>query len=321
MAYKALEKLVTELQSTVASLVIKISGLEEKICEQSEILRKHPGAILQTTGCHDTKVTTAHAQIAQEQLERSCSTMNNKRSSIAGSSNALANTNDTQPASDRDRRHLSRESAKQQRQPDQLPKPAKQTSAGKKPTVLPTIKAPSRTYADTTKPPQTARVLKLRDDDDNVNKTDLILSDDQNIQPPPISEGRTSNDDSTWTAVQTKRKQNRKRTVMIGTGNASESLRPAEHMKYLSVWSFEPSTTEESMNSFLQSQDKSDKYSVKKRLSHCGNYATFIIGMPSSLYSKISDVNIWPQRVRLMEWFLARPRQQQRGAVLQTTTN
>lgn len=289
--------------------MIKISGLEEKICEQSAILRKHPGLILETTGRHDTQRTQVSPAHAQEQRERPI----NKRSSFAGSTNALANANETQPpTSERDRRHTTRENAKQQKQSEQIAKPGKQTGAAKKSTLLPPNKTPTRTYAETTKsPPKPSRVSPV---DDDVNNDKM-----QPLQP--LNEVNKNNDEGNWDEVQHKRKQNRKRTVMIGTSNATDCLKPAEHIKYLSVWSFEPSTTEESMTSFLQSKEKSDKYSVKKRLSHCGNYASFIIGMQSSVYDKIADVNIWPQRVRLMEWFLARPRQQQRGAVLPTTTS
>lgn len=132
--------------------------------------------------------------------------------------------------------------------------------------------------------------------------------------PPRHSEGDSSkpvDEDSGWTTVKAKSRPNRqRRQIVVGTGKLDDSIRAVERRRYIQAWSFKPDTTIELVLEFLNKIKHSENYLVQKREIKTSTHASFVIGIPESLWSELTDPAVWPQGVRFADWFPARPRQQ-----------
>ncbi|KAG7312375.1 hypothetical protein JYU34_001863 [Plutella xylostella] len=126
-------------------------------------------------------------------------------------------------------------------------------------------------------------------------------------------------DDSGWTIVQKKKqpaKPRTDRTIVRGTGTSDTQIKAVERTIHIQAWRFAPDTTEEALKNYLGKIHPSDKYFVSRRVIKTDRHASFIIGIPESIYPVFNSPSAWPEGVMFAEWFLRRPRadQQPRGS-------
>lgn len=136
----------------------------------------------------------------------------------------------------------------------------------------------------------------------------------QGGDPPvqPTKQQHASNSENEG-LIKTAQKIQRRRPIVIGSGDKDDKIKIAERTKYLQAWSFDPETTEESVKSYLARKACVDKVTVQKRTIKSEKHAAFVIGVPESLYDTFNDGNAWPPGVRVSQWFLARARRPERA--------
>lgn len=122
-------------------------------------------------------------------------------------------------------------------------------------------------------------------------------------------------DNDSWKTVSHKKRRPKAR-ITVGTGTPDNEIQTVEQLKYIQAWAFKPETTEANIHTFLNKVAKSNDYFVEKRVIKSTRHASFIIGFPEGLYETFSDASVWPPRVRFVDWFLHRPRVDQRGEQL-----
>lgn len=92
--------------------------------------------------------------------------------------------------------------------------------------------------------------------------------------------------------------------VKKGGSTTSVEIQGTERKKHLHVWRLNKETSEESMEKFVKSicgenvQVKVNK--IKHKIER--SYASFIIGVPESMYDKLSESENWPINVEYCEW-------------------
>ncbi|KAJ2940121.1 hypothetical protein O0L34_g14159 [Tuta absoluta] len=112
-----------------------------------------------------------------------------------------------------------------------------------------------------------------------------------------------------WTVHTTKRARKPRKSVIVGSGSINDEIQTVEKLKYIQAWSFKPDTTTGNITKFLHTVAPSSEYFVEKRDIQTKKHACFIIGMPESLYATINSPAVWPQGVKISDWFfLTRPR-------------
>lgn len=121
---------------------------------------------------------------------------------------------------------------------------------------------------------------------------------------------QSRNNGGEWKEIRKRNKTRSPRAVLIGTGDGSNGLQAAERTKHLNVWSFRPQTTEHDVLNHINHIVKCDKYKVEKRRIVSEEHASFIISFPESLHESLSSPSSWPPRVKICDWFLARPRRE-----------
>lgn len=106
----------------------------------------------------------------------------------------------------------------------------------------------------------------------------------------------TANDNE-WQEVRHKRSKPR-RSIVIGAGAEYSELKTVERIRHIQAWSFTPETTTENVKNFLNNITKHDEYEVLKRDILSKRHASFIIGIPESLYERLTSPTVWPPGVR-----------------------
>ncbi|KOB64630.1 Uncharacterized protein OBRU01_23651, partial [Operophtera brumata] len=84
-------------------------------------------------------------------------------------------------------------------------------------------------------------------------------------------------------------------------------LKAVEKTRSIQAWNFEPNTTSEKIERFLNRIVHSD-YTVEKRKIRTDRHAAFEISMLESVYTQVTAPAVWPPGVRFSEWFPGRPR-------------
>jgi hypothetical protein len=131
------------------------------------------------------------------------------------------------------------------------------------------------------------------------------------VQQTPLPDAK----DKTWnTAMSRKRKNKNRRNIVVGEGLNSDDIKGVERLTYIQAWSFRPETTTDNVLNFLKKTDNSNDYFVEKRNINTDRHASFLIGIPETIFEKFNSPAAWPPRVRFTDWFLGRPRQE-RGVV------
>ena len=120
-----------------------------------------------------------------------------------------------------------------------------------------------------------------------------------------------------WTVIQKKIRP--KRQIVVGAGVVDEQLKTTVRLKHLQAWSFAPDTTVEAVRSYLLKTASNENITVIKRDIKTDRHASFVVGVPEILYALFNSPTAWPPGVRVSEWFLARPREHQRGQPTKTT--
>ncbi|CAG4986268.1 unnamed protein product [Colias eurytheme] len=109
-----------------------------------------------------------------------------------------------------------------------------------------------------------------------------------------------------WKTVQKKHKSNLKQLSNVRVGKNAEclALKGMERKKYLHVWRLQPETTLEAVTTYVESICGSDAGIKTEKIIHKSqrDYASFIIGLPESLYNKLNQPEIWPMNAQFSEW-------------------
>lgn len=77
-----------------------------------------------------------------------------------------------------------------------------------------------------------------------------------------------------------------------------ECVKSVEKLKYIQAWSFVPETTAESVTNYMKKIASSEKYDVQKRVIKTDTHASFLIGIPESLFETFTTASAWPPRVK-----------------------
>lgn len=123
-------------------------------------------------------------------------------------------------------------------------------------------------------------------------------------------ENTTDSNGNEWKIAQSKNRIKKSRQVLVGSSKDTNQLQSIERLKYIQAWSFRPETTEEQVTAFLKKTKESNDYFVQKRILKTDRHASFIIGVPESIYNCFNSPTVWPQGVRYCDWFLVHPRHQ-----------
>lgn len=129
----------------------------------------------------------------------------------------------------------------------------------------------------------------------------------------PTNTDASTKSDNEWKEVSYTKRKPKRPSVVAGTGSIVEGLQTVEKLKFIQAWSFHPDTSEEQVRKHINNIEKSKDYLVEKRQIKTDRHASFIIGMPESLHSRLSSASSWPHGVRFADWFRFRPRGE-RGA-------
>ncbi|KAJ2937681.1 hypothetical protein O0L34_g17492 [Tuta absoluta] len=124
------------------------------------------------------------------------------------------------------------------------------------------------------------------------------------------------NDDNSheWKTVVSKyQRKKQQKTILVGESVQDDTLKAVDRLKYLQAWSFKPSTTVEEITRYMNNISVSPDFYVEKRKINTKLHASFILGIPESMFDQFYSPTVWPQGVRLAIWFLRRPRGE-RGA-------
>ncbi|KOB67314.1 Uncharacterized protein OBRU01_16642 [Operophtera brumata] len=290
MAQKALEIAVRDLQKVIGELVNKIGILESKIDDQCVLIKNQEQVMSSLRTIVEGRpdpipvnltplppIADAQAPPALQRPVRQARL--NADAKLVSSRAAAANN---KPAAE-----LQRASIKS------TPTAPETSRTGTKPAVPQNIEGnkegskPSRANETTTSPSDPGQV-----------DTATIHSGDKQIK-----------DQDQWHVVSRGRRKNPQRPITVGTGRENNDLQAAERVKYIQAWSFRPDTTTEKVLDFLKALKQSE-YTVEKRHIKSDTYASFLIGMPESVYDEVTTPTAWPPRVCFVPWFPARPRRE-----------
>ncbi|XP_047998799.1 chimeric ERCC6-PGBD3 protein-like [Leguminivora glycinivorella] len=122
-------------------------------------------------------------------------------------------------------------------------------------------------------------------------------------------------DNQKWEKV-TSKKNRRRNSVISGAGQADDTIKTVQQIKYIQAWRFDPETTTDNILQFLNKIEKSNDYYVEKRQINSTRHASFIIGIPENLFERLTSPTAWPPGVRFANWFLARSRRAGRGSAV-----
>lgn len=125
---------------------------------------------------------------------------------------------------------------------------------------------------------------------------------------PPIGDGDTEKEDSNkqgWT-VQNK-KGNRRLSgndIRKGQNTSLTALKGAERKKYLHVWRLHPDTTLDAVTNHIKDVCGSDVVTKIERIKHKTerDYASFIVGVPEQMFTKLNQSEVWPLNAEFSEW-------------------
>lgn len=287
---KQLENLIQEMHKKLETLVVKVSVLEARIGEQNTIILDQSQLIRLNDVTSETPPAIA----------------TRKQTPIVAAPAPAALQRPIRQARLNAGLSLSAKAA------------AKKTVAVSKPRVS-TTNAPmtpetGRSVIDNCHTPEDG-AMKVAKSATVINvPVPLVVKDQDRDSKEP------NQDESNWQTVTHRRARNqtKRRTINIGTGKEDNELQTVEQLKYIQAWSFKPNTTEENILNFLNKIVRSDEYFVEKRKILSIKHASFIIGIPESLYPRINTPAAWPPRVRYSDWFLARPRAE-RGSCATTS--
>lgn len=274
MSQKPLETLVRELQKTVTLLSNKVSSLEAKISEQNALLVNQSKIINNISDCgsRDSVSTPPPAAAAPALKLIRQARLKAATALKAGSSQRRSSPSTHQAGA------------------DSSTKPAEggRVSASASPTTptVPTARAPANYAAAASKPAG-------------------AVATERTLQTMP---NQADNDAGPWETVSRPKRRKKQQTIIVGTGSEDNELQTVETIKYLQAWSFRPETTEENIKYFLNKEVKSDDYFVEKRIIKTDRHASFVIGIPESLFTRFKSPVVWPPGVKLTDWFQRRPR-------------
>lgn len=294
MSQITLGNLVRELQESVTVLSDKISALERKIIEQNSLIEKQ-FKIINDQSCAPTretsvsKTTEESAQTAAPRPIRQASLKAKKLTAAANAAKKLPTTTARKSLAP-----PSVESPVPIQQQKQRSPPATAAAA----TAIPISDAASKTA-----PSQAVADLQSPAEADLPPSFTLLTGTKKN---------RDDKEEEGWQKVVTKRRGQR-RSIVVGNGNTDTELQTVERMRFIQAWSFKPDTTSEMVTRFLKKTKMSDEYYVEKREIKTNRHASFVIGMPESLFSDFQSPSVWPQGVKFTDWFPARPRVHARG--------
>lgn len=276
MANKQLESIIRDLQKTILGLGKKIDSLEEKIEEQSKIISTLPTPNKQCEKCSSSapdQVTAAVTKQPAAALQRS------ERAERRNRLTALEKTSSATPR-------------KSSATSDELETPTQDVNKIPENVNLPT-KITTIPLNSGTKSP--AKEMKAKS----------VPNAAKESQPRTIIQQNQRK--SEWEVVGPKRRK-KQPVVVVGTGNSDHELRAVERIRYIQAWYFEPNTTTEKIELFLNKIVKAN-FTVERRKIRTDRHAAFMISMPCSVYEQVTTPDVWPPGVRFAEWFPGRPRE------------
>lgn len=304
MSSKSLEIVLNELQKTVQALVNKVTDLESQINKQNDVIAKQSEIIsdfkthknITTTRksfCSTPEtnlVTTIELPRRQAAINASAalSTGASKKSTVGKRQTAEPRANEIIRAKENDALMTGASSSS-----------SCTTMSKNKLASVRATKGASILPAATNMMPINSHTI------DDCNKKCVPESDINNVNTQLDCDN--NNDNTHWRIVST-RNQRKQRKIIEGAGEKNLELKTVEKLQFIQAWSFAPETTTANISKHLNSIHSSNEYTVQKREIKTTRHAAFVIGIPESLFEKISKPSVWPSGVRFAEWFLVRPR-------------
>ncbi|KAG7302859.1 hypothetical protein JYU34_012842 [Plutella xylostella] len=130
------------------------------------------------------------------------------------------------------------------------------------------------------------------------------------LESGEITTPANRNTENEWKVVQSRKKKELFTEVMKGGNNKDVPLKGIERKKHLHIWRLRKNTCEKDILDHVagvcgsQNEIKVEKLKTKTER----DYASFIVGVPESMYDKICQPEVWPVNVEFSEWIWFRKR-------------
>lgn len=107
-----------------------------------------------------------------------------------------------------------------------------------------------------------------------------------------------------WTIVQQKKKRYPSSQVIKGGSTATATIQGTEKKKFLHVWRLKKDTTVESLEIYVKGICGQEVAVTVEKIKHRTerDYASFIIGVPESIYDKLCKPECWAINIEFCEW-------------------
>lgn len=108
-----------------------------------------------------------------------------------------------------------------------------------------------------------------------------------------------------WKVVNNKKKAKKVVDNAIKKGGNAQiaAIQAIQRKKYLHVWSLHPDTSEKAICEHVVGICGTDDIKVEKIIPKSKrDYASFMIGVPESLFEKVNNVDSWPLNARFNQW-------------------
>lgn len=123
------------------------------------------------------------------------------------------------------------------------------------------------------------------------------------------SEGKTdvqkSVNSDEWKIVSHQKRQKKSpiNAIQIGGNVQISTFQAIQKKKFLHVWSLHPDTTEDAISEHVTKISGSNDIKVEKIVPKTKrDYATFLIGVPESLFNTVNKAESWPVNTQFNEW-------------------
>lgn len=273
MAPKKTEPTLSDVLKVITELALKVTAIEALLVNHSAISVTQADAI----------ITTIKEAIAGKSLVLT------PQANDAGNPRETATSHSAQNV-----RPLRQARMRQANDADEAanrkkPKAADKTKIGGRVCRTETANTPA---SDTSLPPPAAATAKPRATKPTGSSSIKTLDTDSEGQWQVVASSRG------------RRSHNKKQTkaVTVGSGTEDVGFQVAEITKYIQAWQFKAVTTVDQIKNHLNKIVAAD-YFVEKRQLKTDRHASFIIGMPESIYSRIATPTVWPQGIRYVDWF------------------
>lgn len=152
--------------------------------------------------------------------------------------------------------------------------------------------------SEATKPPIAIDTQVVKDNNDN------------GLQSSRTSESDNNQEKEEWRIVQKRKKKYPNSQVIRGGCMDTRDIQGTEKKKFLHVWRLRKDTKEEHLEMYVKSICGKEVEITVEKVKHKTerDYASFIIGVPESLYDKLCKPECWAVNIEFCEWIWFRKR-------------